>query len=172
MKNLFKILTIFLFLNSNCFAVNHASKTEEIKVLKATKNKLQITFLNSKKFDLEQQKNQITIIVFWAKWCGICKKELKILDKIYQEKKWKGLEVVGISIDDKKNFDDVKKIANKLSFANGFYSDAKKISFEIPKSIPTTFFLDKNQQIFKVMSGELDEDEINEIIAEMNSNQV
>jgi thiol-disulfide isomerase/thioredoxin len=120
---------------------------------------------------LEQQKNQITIIVFFAKWCGICKKELKILDKIYQEKKLKGLEVVGISIDDKKNsYDDVKKIADKLSFPAGFYSDAKKISFEIPKSIPTTYFLDKNQQIFKVLQGELDEDEIEEIIAEMNFN--
>jgi len=171
MKNLFNILIIFLLLNSNCFAVNHATKTEEIKVLKTTKNKLQITLLNSKKFDLEKQKNQITIIVFFAKWCGICKKEMKILDKIYQEKKLKGLEVVGISIDDKKNFyDDVKKIADKLSFGNGFYSDAKKISFEIPKSIPTTYFLDKNQQIFKVLQGEIDEDEIEEIIAEMNFN--
>ena len=171
MKNLFKILTIFLFINSDCFAVNHATKTEEIKVLKTTKNKLQITLLNSKKFDLEQQKNQITIIVFFAKWCGICKKEMKILDKIYQEKKLKGLEVVGISIDDKKNsYDDVKKIADKLSFPTSFYSDAKKISFEIPKSIPTTYFLDKNQQIFKVLQGEIDEDEIEEIIAEMNFN--
>jgi thiol-disulfide isomerase/thioredoxin len=171
MKNLFKILTIFLFINSDCFAVNHATKTEEIKVLKNAKNKLQITLLNSKKFDLEQQKNQITIIIFFAKWCGICKKEMKILDKIYQEKKLKGLEVVGISIDDKKNsYDDVKKIADKLSFPTGFYSDAKKISFEIPKSIPTTYFLDKNQQIFKVLQGELDEDEIEEIIAEMNFN--
>ncbi len=171
MKNLFNILIIFLLLNSNCFAVNHATKTEEIKVLKTTKNKLQITLLNSKNFDLERQKNQITIIVFFAKWCGICKKELKILDKIYQNKKSKGLEVVGISIDDKKNFyDDVKKIADKLSFGNGFYSDAKKISFEIPKSIPTTYFLDKNQQIFKVIQGEIDEDEINEILTEMNFN--
>ena len=67
MKNLFKILTIFLLLNSDCFAVNHASKTEEIKVLKTTKNKLQITLLNSKNFDLEKQKNQITIIVFFCK---------------------------------------------------------------------------------------------------------
>ena len=171
MKNLLKILTIFLFINSDCFAVNHATKTEEIKVLKNAKNKLQITLLNSKKFDLEQQKNQITIIIFFAKWCGICKKEMKILDKIYQDKKLKGLEVVGISIDDKKNsYDDVKKIADKLSFPTSFYSDAKKISFEIPKSIPTTYFLDKNQQIFKVIQGEIDEDEIEEIIAEMNFN--
>jgi thiol-disulfide isomerase/thioredoxin len=171
MKNLFNILIIFLLLNSNCFAVNHATKTEEIKVLKTTKNKLQITLLNSKNFDLERQKNQITIIVFFAKWCGICKKELKILDKIYQNKKSKGLEVVGISIDDKKNFyDDVKKIADKLSFPTAFYSDAKKISFEIPKSIPTTYFLDQNQEIFKVIQGEIDEDEVNEILSEMNFN--
>ena len=121
--------------------------------------------------NLEKQKNQITIIVFFAKWCGICKKELKILDKIYQDKKSKGLEIVSISIDDKQNFyDDVKKIADKLSFPTAFYSDAKKISFEIPKSIPTTYFLDQNQEIFKVIQGEIDEDEINEILSEMNFN--
>ena len=168
MKNLFKILTIFLLLNSDCFAVTHAKKTEEIKVSKTLQPKLEITFLNGKKFNLSSKKNQKTIIVFWAKWCGICKQELKILDQIYQEKKSQGLEVVGISIDDKKYFNDVKKIADKLSFGTGFYSDAKKISFEIPKSIPTTYFLDKNQQIFKVIQGELDEDEIEEIIAKIN----
>jgi thiol-disulfide isomerase/thioredoxin len=170
MKNLFKILTIFLLLNSNCFAVNHATKTEEIKIAKTSKSQLKIALLNSKNFDLEKQKNQMTIIVFWAKWCGICKKELKILDKIYQEKKSQGLEIIGISIDDKENFEDVKKISDKLSFGNGFYSDAKKISFEIPKSIPTTYFLDKNQQIIKVIQGEIDEDEIEKIIMENNFN--
>jgi thiol-disulfide isomerase/thioredoxin len=170
MKNLFKILTIFLLLNSNCFAVNHATKTEEIKIAKNSKAQLKIALLNSKNFDLEKQKNQMTIIVFWAKWCGICKKELKILDKIYQEKKSQGLEIIGISIDDKENFEDVKKISDKLSFSNGFYFDAKKISFEIPKSIPTTYFLDKNQQIIKVIQGEIDEDEIEKIIMENNFN--
>ena len=170
MKNLFTILTIFLLLNSNCFAVNHATKTEEIKVPKTLKPKLEITFLDGKKFNLAQQKNQMTIIVFWAKWCGICKRELKILDKIYKDKKSRGLEIVGISIDDKENFEDVKKIADKLSFGNGFYSDAKKISFEIPKSIPTTYFLDKNQQILKVIQGEIDEDEIEKVITENNFN--
>ena len=170
MKNLFKILTIFLLLNSNCFAVNHATKTEEIKVSKTLQPKLEITFLDGKKFNLAQQKNQMTIIVFWAKWCGICKKELKILDKIYQEKKSRGLEIIGISIDNKENFEDVKKISDKLSFGNGFYFDAKKISFEIPKSIPTTYFLDKNQQIIKVIQGEIDEDEIEKIITENNFN--
>jgi len=168
MKNLFKILTVFLLLISDSFAVTHAKKTEEIKVSTALQPKLEITFLNGKKFNLSSKKNQKTIIVFWAKWCGICKQELKILDKIYQEKKSQGLEVVGISIDDKKYFNDVKKIADKLSFGTGFYSDAKKISFEIPKSIPTTYFLDKNQQIFKVIQGEIDEDEIEEIIAKIN----
>ena len=170
MKNLFTILTIFLLLNSNCFAVNHATKTEEIKVSKTFQPKLEITFLDGKKFNLAQQKNQMTIIVFWAKWCGICKRELKILDKIYKDKKSRGLEIVGISIDDKENFEDVKKIADKLSFGNGFYSDAKKISFEIPKSIPTTYFLNKNQQIIKVIQGEIDEDEIEKVITENNFN--
>jgi len=170
MKNLFTILTIFLLLNSNCFAVNHATKTEEIKVSNTLQPKLEITFLDGKKFNLAQQKNQMTIIVFWAKWCGICKRELKILDKIYKDKKSRGLEIVGISIDDKENFEDVKKIADKLSFGNGFYSDAKKISFEIPKSIPTTYFLDKNQQILKVIQGEIDEDEIEKVITENNFN--
>ena len=170
MKNLFTILTIFLLLKSNCFAVNHATKTEEIKVSKTFQPTLEITFLDGKKFNLAQQKNQMTIIVFWAKWCGICKKELKILDKIYKDKKSRGLEIVGISIDDKENFEDVKKIADKLSFGNGFYSDAKKISFEIPKSIPTTYFLDKNQKIIKVIQGEIDEDEIEKVITENNFN--
>ena len=58
MKNLFKILTIFLLLNSDCFAFTHAKKTEEIKVSKTLQPKLEITFLNGEKFNLSSKKNQ------------------------------------------------------------------------------------------------------------------
>lgn len=48
----------------------------------------------------EVAKNQLTIIDFWASWCGPCRAEMPNLVKLYAEQKDKGLGITGISLDE------------------------------------------------------------------------
>lgn len=44
-------------------------------------------------------KNRITIIDFWASWCGPCRAEMPNMVKIYQDCHEQGLEILGVSLD-------------------------------------------------------------------------
>lgn len=49
-------------------------------------------------------KHKITIIDFWASWCGPCRREMPNLVRLYAEYKGRGLGIVGVSLDE--NEDD------------------------------------------------------------------
>ena len=46
---------------------------------------------------------RLTMLVFWASWCGPCRMEIPTLKEIQSEYKGRGLNLVSISIDDNKD---------------------------------------------------------------------
>jgi thiol-disulfide isomerase/thioredoxin len=49
---------------------------------------------------LSEWDGKFVLINFWATWCGPCREEMPLLDRTRSELAVKGLEVVGIAIDD------------------------------------------------------------------------
>jgi len=59
--------------------------------------------------DLKGKK--IVMIDFWATWCNICKREMPILQKVYEEYKGKNVEFLGIALDE--NVAAIKKVVKQ-----------------------------------------------------------
>lgn len=49
---------------------------------------------------LSSLRGKYVLIDFWASWCGPCRKEIPNLKKVYAEFKDRGLQLVGVSIDE------------------------------------------------------------------------
>jgi thiol-disulfide isomerase/thioredoxin len=94
--------------------------------------------------------NRLTLINFWATWCGPCKIELDHLKDIYpswQEKY--GLQIVAITIDNPRQLSKVAPMIKSKGWPYLFFEDAvgnlkNKLNFQ---SIPQSYLLNKEGKV-------------------------
>ena len=95
-------------------------------------------------------KGKVLLVDFWATWCVPCVAELPNVKKAYEEYHAKGLEIIGISLDeDKQTLSDFVK-TNNVPWPQ--YFDGKRWTNDLVlkyavSSIPATFLLDRNGKI-------------------------
>jgi peroxiredoxin len=117
---------------------------------------------------LKESLGKVTIIDFWASWCGPCRRENPNVVALYNKFHSKGLNIVGVSLD--KTKDDWKKAIEKDNITWIQVSNLKFWEEPIAKlykveQIPSTFILDKTGKIIaKNLNGKELEDKIIELL--------
>ena len=125
---------------------------------------------------LEDVKGEVTIIDFWAAWCGPCRRENPNLVRIYNKYHSKGLEIIGVSLDGSNRQKDPKSAwleaikADNLTWNHvsnlKYFSDPVAQLYNI-NSIPATFILDSEGKIAaKSLRGDALEAKVAELLGE------
>jgi peroxiredoxin len=114
---------------------------------------------NPGKVALSSLKGKVVIVDFWATWCEPCKKSFPKLQELNVKYKTTGLEIVGISEDD-----EVAGVANfgknyGAKFPLAWDKDKNVASKWDPKTMPTSFVIDKKGIVRFVHLGYHDGDE-------------
>lgn len=105
---------------------------------------------DGKSVSLYSLPGKIKIIDFWASWCGPCRMENPNMVSLYADYKDKGLTIVGVSLDEKKD-PWLKAIAadslqwTQLSSLKGWKCEAAKL-YNID-GVPTILIIDENNRI-------------------------
>jgi thiol-disulfide isomerase/thioredoxin len=55
--------------------------------------------LGGQPVNLAQLKGQVVMINFWATWCGPCRQEMPLLDKLYAKYKPMGFTLLGVNVE-------------------------------------------------------------------------
>lgn len=140
---------------------------EQIKVVLASAKKTAVggiapdftlTDVAGKQVSLSAYKGKYTLIDFWASWCGPCRQENPTVVKAYNTYKSKGFEILGVSLDEKRDswlkaIKDDKLTWAQVSDLQGWRSETAAL-YGI-KFIPMNFLLDKEGKIIaKSLRGE------------------
>lgn len=93
---------------------------------------------------LAEQKGQVIMLNFWASWCGPCRAEMPLLEKLQKKYAKHGFSVWGV------NTDSNQKMANKvlkdMSITFPILYDTDSSVFERYKvdAMPSSIFIDRN----------------------------
>ena len=130
--------------------INAAAKTAEGSTIKdftqKTPDGTEISLMD------EVKKYKVTVIDFWASWCGPCRQEMPFMMQMYDKLQSKGLGIIGISLDNDK--DAWVKGTEALGFTWPQMSDLKGWDNEIAQhfqvtSIPHTIVVDQKGTILR-----------------------
>lgn len=125
---------------------------------------------NGKTLSLNQAKGKVTIIDFWASWCGPCRKENPNVVAMYNELHDKGLNIIGVSLDkdDAKWKGAIEKDNLTWQHISNLQGWDEPIAVQYGvTSIPATVILDKNGVIVaRNLRGEELRAKVKELLAE------
>ena len=97
-------------------------------------------------------KGKVTIIDFWAAWCGPCRRENPNVVKTYKKYHEKGLEIISVSLDKPGEKDRWLKAIKDDNLTWHHVSNLKYFNDPVARlynirSIPSTYILDEDGKI-------------------------
>ena len=119
---------------------------------------IEVKTIDGKKVNIQNygKTGKITIISFWATWCGPCIKELDNIIYVYEDwQKKYGCELIAITIDDSRNISKVKPFVDGRGWPYTILTDENK---DLARALnvnnpPQVLLLDANGNIVYVHNG-------------------
>ena len=117
---------------------------------------------------VENSAGKVTVVTFWASWCGPCMKELPMLEAIQRAAKGE-LQVVAVNIEERERYRRVSRAispALTLRLTHDYDGEARK-AYGV-KGIPHMLIIGRGGKILAMHRG-YDESSLDGIIAEINA---
>ncbi len=153
------VFFIYLISSSGSYSIE-LPDINNLLIHKEKKTIGKVEFYNSKKSkkSLDNYKQNLIIINFWATWCAPFKEEMTHLDKLISKNKFKEIKVIPINIADEK-LEKSKEFFKELNIKNLeiFYGSSLDLAKKFKlRGIPTTIFIDKEGYEFARVIGFID----------------
>ena len=118
----------------------------------------QLTDLDGQPIRLDQLRGKVVWMNFWASWCPPCQQETPILRDLAERYRDRGLEIVGVSVQETSP-EDVSSYAARyqLGYTIGFDGSGHVFRTYKVFALPTQFFIGTDGVIQQVVNGPVDE---------------
>ena len=109
--------------------------------------------LKGKPVSLSQYRGKVLLMDFWATWCGPCCAELPNVVAAYNKYHGQGLEVVGVSLDEKRSALTGYVKSHKIPYRNVFDGMGWESALAAPykvQAIPFSLLIGRNGKIVAI----------------------
>ena len=129
-----------------------AKKAASVKQVEKPLPELKLPDLNGAQWSLHENRGRIVLLNFWATWCAPCRVETPMLINLGKEYKTRGLEIVGIALDDD-GAGNIKKFAAdfKINYPILLPVPGSRLAQIDP--VPTTLLIDSQGRFYKKYVG-------------------
>lgn len=102
---------------------------------------------------LADLRGQVVLINFWATWCGPCRQEMPVLDKLHQRYQDTGFTVLGVNVEGEAG--PARELADKtgVTFPVLVDEDQKISKLYDLKAMPSTVVVDRDGKVRFVHRG-------------------
>jgi cytochrome c-type biogenesis protein len=103
------------------------------------------TALGGDSVSLEQQRGKVVLLNVWATWCHPCRAEIPELQAIHGRYVSRGLELVGVSVDNDGADDDIRAFLQEFKMSYPIWRDPdERVSTQFMLvGVPATFLIDR-----------------------------
>lgn len=119
---------------------------------KAASGSFTMPKLEGGEWNFSEQRGKVVVVNYWATWCPPCRIETPGLVNVANEYKSRGMEMVGVSMDE--NLADISPFVEKYKMPYQILlpgADPNAGAGEM--GLPTTFLYDKNGKLAKKYTG-------------------
>lgn len=170
MKKLFTLVLPMLLalIGSTAWYHNHANASDPDQALPA----FSLQTLDGGTFNSSDWHDRVLIINFWATWCPPCREEMPEFVKLQSEFADKGVQFVGIAIDDKDrvaHFVQQQKIGFPILLGGFQGSEISKRLGNRHGGLPYTVVVAKGGEIKMAQAGAMTYDQLKTILDKLTS---
>jgi len=102
---------------------------------------------------LSELKGDVVLLNFWASWCGPCRLEMPLLNKLHNKYKGIGFTVIGVNVEESTAAAQDFLNENKVSFPI-LWDTQNKVSKQYNvQAMPTTVMIDRDGQVRYLHKG-------------------
>jgi peroxiredoxin len=93
-------------------------------------------------FNLAKLRGSVVLVNVWATWCSPCRIEMPTLNAFYRRYHSRGVELLGLSIDEVPDGARVHQVMSRFSYPGALASAARANGFGEPVAVPVTYVID------------------------------
>lgn len=167
MKKIAALIFAFLLSSSLLAGVKSGSAAIDFK--------LPDLYDEKKSYAMSDFKGEVVLLNIWASWCSGCKAEMPEFFHLQNEYKGKNFKIVTVSVDGNKEKSikflqgTEKETGLKNPFVSIWNEDKSLADAYGVRAMPTSYLIDKNGKIVKVIFGSLSKKAIEDLKKEINS---
>ena len=105
--------------------------------------KFQLVSMAGKPVNLDQVKGQVVMLNFWASWCGPCRAEMPILEKLHAKYKPMGFTMIGVNVEPDSAEAAKWLKATPVTFPILFDTKSEVSKLYSVQSMPSTVIIDR-----------------------------